>query len=439
MLSKKLGMAIVATSLSVTPVTRAMADGGDVVGGIIGGIIGGAIVSESQKKKRRVVSTGVSSATRAANRETQTALNYFGYPAGTPDGVLGSRSRSAISAYQAQLSFPVTGRLSEYERDFLIRSYYRAQGNPMEASQLASQSPTGMRGVLVAYRDIELGRAPATTAVVTPVAPAPQTPDVTVVTTIAPATPAEPAAPAGALPNFLGGGAVAQASLASHCNKVSLLTNTNGGFTTLASMSDPKFALGEQFCLARTYAIAQGEELANSIAGVTMAQMEQQCAAFGPAMQSQIAALSLKPSDQVLQDVGSFVLSTGMSPGQLSGTAKICLSVGYRTDNMDVALGSALLLAALGEKAYGELLGHHLSQGFGTSNRADLSLAWYQMGLDAVASGSQAVFAPGQPERNDLIRKAAFQIGGVQDQAAAAPTVQPVMALPKFDLQGTNN
>ncbi len=117
-----------------------------------------------------------------------------------------------------------------------------------------------------------------------------------------------------------------------------------------------------------------------------------------------------------------------MSPAQLSGTARICLSVGYRTDDMDVALGSALLLAALGERAYGELMGHHLAQGIGTAKRPDLALAWYQMGLDAVEEGGRPVFAPGQPERQALIRKAAYQAG----RGPRAPRRRPRRRRPRF-------
>jgi hypothetical protein len=344
---------------------------------------------------------------------------------------MGRKSRNAAASYQAALNFPVTGQLNPYERDFLVQSYYRAQANPMEASHFASQSPMGMRGVLTAYRNQETGfHQPQTAAApsAAPTAPA---------TTLAAAP--QVTEDAAALPNFFATEGAGAASLASHCNTVSLLTNTNGGFTTLASMSDPQAALGEQFCLARTYAISQGEEAAAALQNVSMSDMEARCGQFAPAMKSQISALSLKQAPAVLQDVSAFILQTGMSPAQLAGSAKVCLSVGYRTDNMDVALGSALLLTALGQQAYGELLGHHLSQGFGTSKRADLSLGWYELGLASVQNGGAAVFAPGQTERTDLIRQAAYQINGQQNPSTGAAVVQPVSILPTFDLGGTNN
>jgi len=72
--------------------------------------------------------------------------------------------------------------------------------------------------------------------------------------------------------------------------------------------------------------------------------------------------------------------------------------------------------------------------------RPDLALAWYEMGLDATATPSAAVFAPGQPERNDLIRRAAFTIGGKADQAALpapVPAALPTFSVPTAPAQTT--
>lgn len=400
-------------------------------------MIGGVIVNEANKNRQtrtRTVyrSPSVSSAVREERRETQMALNYFGFPAGTPDGVLGRNSQRAIASYQVHMGYPSTGQLTEYEKDFLLTSYRRALAGGPVTNQKIAANPMGPKGLLSTYRNELAGVATPQYQPVTPnvmvVAPQPEA------ATPQPAAPLvnEAAAPDSALPNFMGGDA--QASLASHCNTVSLLTNSNGGFTTLASMNDAGFALNEQFCLARTYAIAKGEELAGNVQGFTPQQIAAQCEGFGPAMKDQVAALSLKSQDEVLKDVGGFVLQSGMSPAQLSGTAKICLSVGYRTDNLDVAIGSALLLAVLGEGAYGELMGHHLTQGFGASKRPDLAMAWYEMGLDTLASGSPAVFAPGQPERSDLIRKAAFTLtGNTALDAGIAPGTE-AKTLPVFSV-----
>ncbi|TCO71918.1 peptidoglycan-binding domain-containing protein [Rhodovulum euryhalinum] len=457
-MKKNFAMACLAASVAITPATRAAADGDAVVGGIIGGLIGGAIMNEAAKNRQRQqvrrTYSGPSAATRAQNREVQTSLNYFGFPAGTPDGVLGRNSRNAISQYQAFMGYAPSGNLSPYERDFLVTSYHRAISGGAVTSQMVAANPMGTRGLLKTYQQQLAGGGmaapvapmqPGTTVVINPQPAMPQAPATT--TVVAPsaagvaatamAGAAGGAAAAGAkpaLPNFLGQGG--GQSLASHCNKVSLLTNTNGGFTTAATMTDAGFALEEQFCLARTYAIAEGEELAARITGVTSDVIAEQCAGFGPALKDQIASLSFKPKDQVLDDVRDFVMSSGMPPAQLAGTARVCLSVGYRTDNMDVAIASGLLLVAMGEDVYAELMGHHLSQGFGTARRADLALDWYEASLDAAERGATSVFAPGQPERSELIRKAAYRVGGKADGAAlpADPARPQPAALPTFSI-----
>ncbi len=438
------GMAL---AIAAAPATRAAADSG-LVGGLVGGLVSGIIVNEASKNRqptvvrRSYVRVGPSSYQREQNREVQVALNYFGFPAGSPDGIVGSGTRSAISQYQTHMGYGPTGQLSDYERSFLVTSYQRALAGGALTQQQIAANGQGPRGLLLAYRDEAAGVPQAAPQQVYAPAPepevAPAVPQVMALTPEPePSAPAVPSFAGPALPSFLGGDQSVQASLASHCNKVSLLTNTNGGYMTVASMTDPSVALGEQFCLARTYAIAQGEDMAAKVQGFTPQEIAAQCATFGPALKDQVAELSLKPEAEVTQSVSSFILTTGMAPAQLEATAKICLSVGYRTDNMDVAIGSALLLTTLGDKVYAELLGHHLAQGFGVSKRPDLALAWYDTALDALDNGTPAVFVPGQPGRADVIRKAAYRVGGRSEKAdaglpafASQPDAAPT--LPRF-------
>ncbi|WP_299690875.1 peptidoglycan-binding domain-containing protein [uncultured Tateyamaria sp.] len=449
MISKTITASAVALSLAVIPATKVAADAGDfVAGAIIGGIVGHAATKQNQRKrattrtytkktyKPRIPST-------QEGRNIQASLNYFGFNAGGVDGQLGRQSRAAISNYQAYMGYPATGQLTPFEQNLLITSYNRAQAGGYTVNQQIAQNPEGTRGLLKVYRqEMAGGTAVAQPGATIVVAPQPVAPVGTTTTTTVVATPTAPAAAApaapttttasAALPNFLGQGGTQ--SLASHCNTVSLLTNTNGGFTTAASMTDPNVALNEQFCLARTYAIAKSEDMIAKVQGFTSDQIAAQCQQFGPAMQQHVAALALKTQPEVVSDVAGFILTTGMSPAQLKGTAQICMGVGYRTDDMDVALGSALMLFAMGDHVYGELMGHHLAQGFGTSQRVDVARVWYAQGLKAVDAGAPAVFAPGQPERVELLRKASLTLGTNSSAVATQPQVQPASALPSFGL-----
>lgn len=429
MKTRRIASAAVAAALALSPVQSTAGDA--LAGGIVGAVIGGLIVHEMNKNKQRPRATTtsqkaqVSSGQREANREVQTALNYFGYNVGTPDGAIGPKSRAAISQYQALMGYPPTGQLTDFERTILTTAHQRAMIGGAATMQMAASHPMGTRGLLLMQRDEMAGLPGAGFGAPGVAAGAVAGAGAAVGLPAFGAAPQQPAAPA--LPNFFGGAAT-MVSLASHCNKVSLLTNTNGGFVTAASMTDPVFALSEQFCLARTYAMAQGDELIAKVPGTTPQQVAEQCKALGPAMQDHVAALSLQDRDAVLQGVSGFVLSSGMQPAQLAATARICLGSGYTTDSLDVAVGSALLLTVLGEKGYAELVGHHLSQGFGATQRPDLALGWYETSLDA---GGSALFAPGMPERAALIRKAAFTLGGKADKAAAEPaSVVPVFAAP---------
>lgn len=436
MIFKTISTAFIATALVVTPMQSQAGDG--LVGGIIGGIIGGAIVSSANKNHRtttrkyaprKTTRSTVSSSQRESNREVQVALNYFGFPVGTPDGSLGPKSRGAISQYQALLGFAPSGNLNSWEQDLLVQSYYRAQaGGPLTAQQIAT-NPRGTQGLLITYRDEKLGvSAPAPAGQMAAAEPAPAA-------GLSPVAAAVPqfGAPA-ALPSFMAQSS-AQVSLASYCNKISLLTNTNGGFVTPVTLTDPSFALSEQFCLARTYAIAQGEELVSKVTGFTPQQITQQCEGFAPVMQPHVAALAVKSQAEVLTGVAGFVTASGMAPAQLASTAKICLGVGYVTDNMDVAIGSALILTAVGEAPYAELVGHHLAAGIGAVPRIDLALPWFDQSFAAGTNGAAQVFAPGMADRANLIRLAAYSAAGRGVPGATQPT--SASTLPTFNVPST--
>ena len=448
---KAIATTCLAMSLVVTPVQRAAADNA-LLGGIVGGIIGGVIVNEANKshrkktyssssstrKKTTYSSSGTSSATREQNREVQTALNYFGFPVGTPDGAFGPKSRAAIAEYQVTMGFPGTGQLNDFERDVLVSSYYRAQSGGATTASLIATNPRGAKGVLIAWKDERLGiaapqgqlsngaqlgaatfAAPDGSGAIAPAMPTFQA---------APVVPALPAA--AALPSFLAQGA-SQVSLASLCSQVSVITNTNGGYMTQLNMTDPGLAMSEQFCIARNYAMTQSDDMVSKIAGFTPQQIAEQCAGFAPVMAEHVAAISIKPRGEVIAGVSNFVLNSGMAPAQLAGTAKICLGIGYKTDNMDLAVGSALILGVVGERAYGELIGHHLAMGAGTAARPDLALAWFDEAFGDPSEPVAQIFAPQMPDRSGLVRMAAYTIAGQPmpgGSISGAAAIQPVTA-----------
>ncbi|NOC94324.1 peptidoglycan-binding domain-containing protein [Ruegeria sp. HKCCD6604] len=397
----------IAFSLAAAIPQTARADAGEFLGGaVVGGIVGYAIGKDQQKKKsqrtttsNRTYRSGIPSTAQGA--QTQTALNYFGYNAGRVDGQVGRGTRSAIERYQASMGYPVNGYdFQPYQYDFLMQAYYWATSGGQATTQLAGQP------LLMAYRrQVQTGSALAT---------APQAPAQTAPAQPVPvATPQEPEpetteTTSASLPSLFSGG-TGGPSLANRCSGVMLQTSTNGGYTTLANMSDPDFALSEQFCLARSYAMARGEDLIQDIQGLTPDQVSAQCDSYGEMVAPQVDALSINSKTEAETQMRKLALDSGLSPQDLAATSKVCLAIGYRQDNMDAALGSALMLVAMGEPAYGELIGHHLREGFGVQKRRDLAMQWYDASLSALDAGSQAVFLPSQTDRPQLLRAAMVQ------------------------------
>ncbi|MGV6848387.1 MAG: peptidoglycan-binding domain-containing protein [Marinibacterium sp.] len=436
MISRTLTIISLAGAVALAPSGRASADVGSfAAGAAIGGLVGHLATKDAQRKKT-YRSSRLPSTTEG--RQIQTSLNYFGFDAGRVDGQLGRKSSQAISQYQAYMGMPVTGSLTVFEQDFLINSYNRAVAGGSATMQMAAATPDGTRGLLKVWMAelanpnganqttvVTAAPTPYVTAPQTVVTPAPAAPQTTVVAA-QPAPAAAPTPAPAALPTFQIG--TAERSLTSHCNTVSLTATTNGGFITAANMTDPISVLSEQFCLARTYAIGQSEAKIAQVRNVTPEQVEAQCGSLAKAMSPYVALLATRQRDAVMRDATVFVVNSGMQPDQLMGAGQICLGIGYRKDDMPMALGSALLLVALGQNAYSELVGHHLSQGFGTATDKSLSANWYQAAFDAIDQGESPVFAPGQPERIALLRLATGQVFGTAPQQASQT------GLPTFSL-----
>ncbi len=467
-------VAVLCTALVLTaaPVSSALADTVRAGGGLFGPILGGGIIIElgnNRKKaapepaappaaaakpartqaatpRKTVARPTISAAQRQENREVQEALNLFGFDVGAPDGIFGRKTRSGVSDYQKLMGLEATGKLTEEQRLALVAAHARAVEESTADGAAADKDAAVMQALLVVWRDeanapekpvVAAASVPATpepVAAATVAVPAePEPAAVAAVAVPAPATQPDPAALAvlTELPSFLGGGGL-KVALSAHCNRIGVKTATQGRVVAPGTQVAATQALNEQFCAARSAAITQGEALERHIEGFTPQQIADQCAGFGPALKAQLAAIQTDPVEKVVADTLTFASATGMAPDQLSGTARICLSAGYRTDDLDVALASALILVAVGQGGYAELVGHHLAQGIGTKKQPELALGWFEHGLSAMSSGGTDLFAANEPGRADLLARAAFLHAGKPAPQGAATSV--VAAAPGFTI-----
>lgn len=444
---------IIASALSaavmVAPVQRANAgDAGAVAVGVGLGILGTLAVQDANKRKRATTTRRSScGATCQQNREMQAALNHFGYNAGPVDGVPGSRTRSAVRSYESQMGFYADGNLDPTERDFLMNAYYRStSGNYGPHAQAYYNG--GNAGFLRSLNDERVGRFnPGATAPVygnagvpnnAGVQPnaAPQFGGVDNGGTYVGAQPAINNQPQ--QPNPFGNTStgltgfnvtpVAQ-SMSAHCAETQQLTVTNGGYVQAASAANAAQALSEQFCLAKDFSTSKGQQIISSISGMTAADVSAQCQQFVTALNPAIAALGTQQRAGVVQQVNQIVGGQLDQP-TMANAGQICLAMGYTEDDPKMAIAGALLLTAAGQQSYGEIVGHHLREGFGVTANAQLAKSWHMETISAMDSGAPAEILPSQaPQRNAVI-KAAYSGAQPASTASAGNTLPTFVVQP---------
>lgn len=173
MFIKSLTAATFAVALAAVPAQEARADAGDVVGGlIVGGLIGAAIANGNNGSGNRGTTSGGGGIPASQmGRDTQTALNYFGFQAGAVDGQIGNGTRQAIERYQLVMGFPVNGReYATYQYDQLMQAYYWGVNGGSAQTGLVGQP------LLIAYRNAQVApQQPQVVVVPAPTAqPTPQ-------------------------------------------------------------------------------------------------------------------------------------------------------------------------------------------------------------------------------------------------------------------------
>lgn len=330
--------------------------------------------------------------------------------------------------------FPVDGTLNSMERAFLMSSYQRAQSGYYGPHQ-AAYVQGGPRALLVSFNDERLGRfqAPVTTTVTAPtttivappptttVAPAPTT------TVVAPA----PAAPAPAAPSFTGFTvATAEPSMAEFCSTT--MATTPDANVTLANAAFAQ-VMGQQFCLAMDATREDGNVVRAAIEGMTPDQVLAQCQGLAALVQPTVDGLGSLLRDSA--ESAARAAMNGMPADQAITAGRICLSVGYEEDDAAIALASALALSAQGEVSYGELVGHHLRQGFGVAANPAAAQTWLLGTVDAIEAGAPAAFlADEAAARGAIIRAAHGTHNGVPSTIVEDAATNA--SLPTFTLNG---
>lgn len=455
-----------AALLMTVPAERASADLHGLIGGVIVGC-GIGVLNCGQKKQKRTTQRQARPRIPATEqgRQTQTALNYFGYNAGVVDGQIGRGTRRAIEGYQATMGYPVNGGdFQPYQYDELMRAYHWAQNGG------AAQTGQYGQGLLQAYRQQQYqghGKAVADNqggygvqnqggygtqagynnqagfnnqgqrvlepninqqGYATNTATVPQA---TVVTPQQQGQVIEPQQSAEALkiaPLDLSAG-LAPASIADRCEIVDLTTQTNQGVILATNMTDPDQALSEKFCEARSFAIGESQGILTQ-ARASEDQIAGTCAQITDAMAPAMSDLATASPQQVADRVAGISQSIGLGDrANAESYGKLCLGLGYRKDDAKMALTGALVMMGAGQVPYAEAVGHHLREGFGVTASRQASLPWYEVAIMALEQNAAAAFEPSKtPERVGVIR-AAIEHGSMRAGLGTLPKIIPASNL----------
>ncbi|MEM1233998.1 MAG: peptidoglycan-binding domain-containing protein [Pseudomonadota bacterium] len=423
--------------------------------GAVGGVIVACILTGTcgQQQQRRSTSaprpTGISSAQRQQNRDVQNALNSFGWNVGGADGVLGRNSRRGISQYQAYMGWNADGTLSDFERETLVNSWRQFQAgvgnqypnmmqregsrgllrtalNPSYPQQFGdggtnfggNQGNFGNNGGQLAQGGFG-NTAPqnqgnfGTQPLQQPQGNG-QTIETAAPTTLAPLAP---------LPGL--GGTVATTSVASRCEIVNLKTEAAQGPILASNMTDPNQALSEKYCDAVSFSIAKSNGRITAT-GLAEEQLAQACGQIEDKVKPVFASLGSGAVSGTLTKMREINTALGLSaPANAQAYGEICVGMGYRKDDAEMALAGALVLTAANQTAYGELVGHHVREGFGVAAAPAAAQEWYSTAITALEQGQPAAFDPSSTAERVGVIRGAIEIGGLQSSLGGLPAIVP--------------
>lgn len=285
----------------------------NIAGAIIGGAISGAIINNQSGEADAFQRAGKRTATvREQSKTVQTALNYFGFDAGRPDGAIGPRTRAAISEYQEFTGTPVTGVLAPEERGALLAAYAQAQRGGAEDMQLADRR-TGLQRTVAEWSS---DTTRTTTAAVA--APGPQP-----------------------LPRLTSvfGDALGGKSLVSMCNELVLNADT---VSDDREGPDAARLVVRRLCDLRKSAMEEGVQLTRSIAGLSDARIAEQCASLASNIASRLPPDWSSAAPETTLGIMKQRLAIE-KPEDYESTAAVCAFVGFRRDDPEMVMASALL------------------------------------------------------------------------------------------------
>ena len=213
------------------------------------------------------------------------------------------------------------------------------------------------------------------------------------------------------------------------CDAVERQTRANNGLVMASNMTDPNQALGEQFCEAREYTIEQMTAL-KAAASLDDAQIVQACGTIAGAMSDVTADVGQRSVDDVA--ISGRVVVNQLANGDMdtaAGYGQLCLGIGYREDDAEMALAAAVVMLSTGQMPYAELVGHHMRWGFGTEPAPVEAVVWYNTAVEALSDGEVPAVLPAKSQERAAVISAAVNRSGGGVQPVQASGTLPALNL----------
>lgn len=313
-----------------------------------GGFLSGLFGNNQNNRNQQAANT----AQRRANRAVQTALNFFEFDVGPVDGILGRKSRRAISEFQAFMGYEASGRLTHEERRFLLSSFNEISRNDDALALKVSLGLVSVQELLKAQSEGGATEAETTEDMAN----------------------------------------VGPPSMRTLCVNI--------------GASGPLDLVTAQFCNLRQLAVEQSNFLMETSLNTTSIEpVISECQNFSAELRPHVSEIATSDSGMLTSEMNLWFRRSGASSEKLARLAETCLGVAYLHDDAESALASLLALSGLKDPIYIELLGYHLALGLGFDGRSDFSRArgWMEIAVASLSEGDVSLTAQSNVQRSDIL------------------------------------
>lgn len=352
-------VALVSLSVGVGHAPEVWADSRDAIAGFIVGMGIGAAVSAGNKSSKKKYSSKSSksskkksstpakkSTAQRGDAQVQAALNFYGFEAGTPDGVFGPATRAAIKRYQVAVGEAESGTLTQAQTSALLTAYARdsASGQPGQIG--TPSSGNGQMATLLASLSVQ-----------------------------------DALQGAGVAP------AVGTATVKTESNSPSVAALCEAS-ATVPKASDAETLVGS-YCAALGHAVNRSLKLTKALPSFDAAVSGKQCDDWLAANAPVVAAALGQPAEAAITALGAVAPGAdAVQKAAMMDSFAICHGMAEAAGKADDARAYAALVAAYGGGGYGELVAVGAALGLGAPQSGEVAADWYLWTAEALDGGS---------------------------------------------------